>query len=52
MALPSFCQCDFPGQRRWPGSPWLTTYLKRMGIERGEYYVLLLFSIRGMMLMA
>jgi NADH-quinone oxidoreductase subunit N len=27
-------------------------YLKRMGIERGEYYVLLLFSICGMMLMA
>ncbi len=27
-------------------------YLKRMGIEQGEYYVLLLFSISGMMLMA
>ncbi len=27
-------------------------YLKRMDIERGEYYVLLLFSISGMMLMA
>jgi NADH-quinone oxidoreductase subunit N len=27
-------------------------YLKRMGIERGEYYVLLLFSIGGMILMA
>ena len=27
-------------------------YLKRMGIERGEYYSLLLFSISGMMLMA
>ena len=27
-------------------------YLKRMGIERGEYYILLLFSISGMMLMA
>lgn len=27
-------------------------YLKRMGIERGEYYVLLLFSVDGMMLMA
>ena len=27
-------------------------YLKRMGLERGEYYVLLLFSITGMMLMA
>jgi NADH-quinone oxidoreductase subunit N len=26
-------------------------YLKRMGLERGEYYVLLLFSITGMMLM-
>jgi NADH-quinone oxidoreductase subunit N len=26
-------------------------YLKRMGIERGEYYTLLLFSISGMMLM-
>ena len=26
-------------------------YLKRMGIERGEYYVLLLFTISGMMLM-
>jgi NADH-quinone oxidoreductase subunit N len=26
-------------------------YLNRMGIERGEYYVLLLFSIAGMMLM-
>ena len=27
-------------------------YLKRMEIERGEYYTLLLFSISGMMLMA
>jgi NADH-quinone oxidoreductase subunit N len=27
-------------------------YLKRLGISRGEYYVLLLFSISGMMLMA
>jgi NADH-quinone oxidoreductase subunit N len=27
-------------------------YLKRMGIERGEYYLLLLFSTSGMMLMA
>lgn len=27
-------------------------YLKRMGIERGEYYVLLLFSIDGMVLMS
>jgi NADH-quinone oxidoreductase subunit N len=27
-------------------------YLKRSGIERGEYYILLLFSIIGMMLMA
>jgi NADH-quinone oxidoreductase subunit N len=27
-------------------------YVKRMGIERGEYYTLLLFSIVGMMLMA
>jgi NADH-quinone oxidoreductase subunit N len=27
-------------------------YVKRMGIERGEYYVLLMFSISGMMLMA
>ncbi len=27
-------------------------YLKRMGIERGEYYVLILFSTAGMMLMA
>lgn len=27
-------------------------YLRRMGIERGEYYVLLLFSITGMVLMA
>jgi NADH-quinone oxidoreductase subunit N len=27
-------------------------YVKRVGIERGEYYVLLLFSITGMMLMA
>ena len=27
-------------------------YVKRMGIERGEYYTLLLFSITGMMLMA
>jgi NADH-quinone oxidoreductase subunit N len=27
-------------------------YLKRMRIERGEYYVLLLFSIGGMMLMS
>lgn len=27
-------------------------YLKRMGIERGEYYVMLLFTVIGMMLMA
>src|ERR1035437_5820233 len=27
-------------------------YLKRLGIDRGEYYVLLLFSVMGMMLMA
>jgi NADH-quinone oxidoreductase subunit N len=27
-------------------------YLKRMQIERGEYYVLLLFSVAGMMLMS
>lgn len=27
-------------------------YLKRMGLDRGEYYVLMLFSITGMMLMA
>jgi len=27
-------------------------YLKRMGIERGEYYSLLLFSLTGMLLMA
>jgi NADH-quinone oxidoreductase subunit N len=27
-------------------------YLKRMGLGRGEYYVLMLFSISGMMLMA
>ena len=27
-------------------------YLRRMGIERGEYYSLLLFSVTGMMLMA
>lgn len=27
-------------------------YLKRMGLARGEYYVLLLFTILGMMLMA
>jgi NADH-quinone oxidoreductase subunit N len=27
-------------------------YLKRMGMERGEYYTLLLFSIIGMLLMA
>jgi NADH-quinone oxidoreductase subunit N len=27
-------------------------YIKRLDIERGEYYVLLLFSISGMMLMA
>jgi NADH-quinone oxidoreductase subunit N len=27
-------------------------YLKRMGLERGEYYSLLLFSVTGMMLMA
>ena len=27
-------------------------YIKRMNIERGEYYTLLLFSITGMMLMA
>ena len=26
-------------------------YLKRMGLERGEYYVLLLFTVSGMMLM-
>ncbi len=27
-------------------------YLKRMGLERGEYYTLILFSISGMLLMA
>jgi NADH-quinone oxidoreductase subunit N len=27
-------------------------YLRRMGLDRGEYYVLMLFSITGMMLMA
>jgi NADH-quinone oxidoreductase subunit N len=27
-------------------------YVRRMGIERGEFYVLLMFSISGMMLMA
>jgi NADH-quinone oxidoreductase subunit N len=27
-------------------------YLRRMGIERGEYYVLMLFSISGMILMS
>jgi len=27
-------------------------YVKRVGIERGEYYTLLLFSVTGMMLMA
>ena len=27
-------------------------YIKRMGLERGEYYILLLFSVTGMMLMA
>lgn len=27
-------------------------YVKRMGIERGEYYTLMLFSVSGMMLMA
>jgi NADH-quinone oxidoreductase subunit N len=27
-------------------------YMQRMGLERGEYYVLLLFSLAGMMLMA
>jgi NADH-quinone oxidoreductase subunit N len=27
-------------------------YLKRMSLERGEYYILLMFSISGMMLMA
>ena len=27
-------------------------YIKRMGIDRGEYYILMLFSIVGMMLMA
>ncbi len=27
-------------------------YVKRIGIERGEYYTLLLFSVAGMMLMA
>ncbi len=27
-------------------------YVKRTGIERGEYYILLLFSVTGMMLMA
>ena len=27
-------------------------YINRMGLERGEYYILMLFSISGMMLMA
>src|SRR5512135_1238445 len=32
--------------------PLAYDYLKRMKIERGEYYALLLFSVSGMMLMA
>ncbi len=32
--------------------PLAYDYLKRMQIERGEYYALLLFSVSGMMLMA
>ncbi len=28
------------------------SYLRRMGLERGEYYVILLFSVIGMMLMS
>jgi len=28
------------------------SYVRRMGIERGEYYTLMLFSVSGMMLMA
>ena len=32
--------------------PLTFDYLRRQGIERGEYYVLLLFSLSGMMLMA
>ncbi len=32
--------------------PLAYDYLKRMQIERGEYYALLLFSVAGMMLMA
>ena len=32
--------------------PLTVDYLRRMGLERGEYYALLLFSLSGMMLMA
>ena len=32
--------------------PLTFDYLRRQGIERGEYYVLLMFSLSGMMLMA
>jgi len=32
--------------------PLTVDYLRRMGLERGEYYSLLLFSLSGMMLMA
>src|SRR3989304_2458492 len=32
--------------------PLTVDYLRRMDIERGEYYALLLFSLAGMMLMA
>ena len=35
-----------------PGVAVAYGYLKRMDLERGEFYTLLMFSITGMMLMA
>jgi NADH-quinone oxidoreductase subunit N len=47
----SFLNCLFLGSGLL-GIAIAYGYLKRMGIERGEYYVLMLFSISGMLLMA
>jgi NADH-quinone oxidoreductase subunit N len=47
----SFLQALFLGSGLF-GIALAYGYLRRMGIERGEYYSLLLFSVTGMLLMA
>ena len=48
----AFLQRAVPGQRAARACLVAYDYLQRMGIERGEYYALLLFTVAGMMLMA